>query len=94
MEMRFRPLIISVRLDRGTNIAALAAAREMPLASSSSTSREMAGFVMSIFMVVQCVSSIFTNSTLVNSSFSHSKVIRHGDLRESASMEYRPFPRR
>ena len=94
MEMRLRPLMISVRRDRGTDRAMLAAARVIPLASSSSTSREMAGFVISSFIVIQCVSSIFTSFTLVRSLFSHSNVILHGDLRESASMEYLPFSKR
>jgi len=157
MEIRFGPLMISVRRDRGTDIAALAAARVIPLASSSSTSKEMAQrwcgtgsnfhssdsrvpesgrnwenfeqevteeteglrtalvcgrsvkarisispfghlcfllfknlfqesrqmakFVISILMVVQCVSWIFTSATSASCSFSHSGVIRPSLIR-------------
>ena len=38
--------------------------------------------------VVQWVSSIRTSSMFFISAFSHWKVTRHGDLRESASIEY------
>ena len=50
------------------------------------------GWVQFHFRWFQWVSWILTSSTFFISAFSHWKVIRHGDLRESASMEYFEVP--